>query len=154
MSRIVVGRDKEFKGIAYVYDKKVAAIFENNLRYDRIAELDVEDSDIIYVASTSDDLVVDGKIVDAVPDFLFNVSVLNVTTDLNKIIDDLDLTLKTKNVIIKAFIKKDRKYIAGCTVLLEVGGNASIAFRSCSMKDFAELVKYYEGRRFGSVESC
>ena len=148
-----MGRAKEYKGIAYVYDKKVAEVFENNLGYDRIAELDVEDSDIIYVASTSDVLVVDGKIVDAVHDFLFNVSVLNVTTDLNKIIDDLDLTLKTKNVIIKAFIKKDRKYIAGCTVLLEVGGNASIAFRSCSTKDFVELVKYYEGR-FGSVEGC
>ena len=148
-----MGRAKEYKGIAYVYDKKVAEVFENNLGYDRIAELDVEDSDIIYVASTSDVLVVDGKIVDAVPDFLFNVSVLNIATDLNKIISDLDLTLKTKNVIIKAFIKKDRKYIAGCTVLLEVGGNASIAFRSCSTKDFVELVKYYEGR-FGSVEGC
>ena len=153
MNRIVVGRDKEYKGITYVYDKNAAVIFDQ-LGYERIAELDVEDSDIIYVAYMSDELVVDDKVIKDVPDFLFNLSVLNITTDFNKLIEFVDGVLNTRNIVIKAFIKKDRKYIAGCTVLLEVGGNASIAFRSCSMKDFAELVKYYEGRVESVEEGC
>lgn len=147
--RVAVGQSKDYKGMAYVYDVKIADTYERVMQYERIAELEVKDDDTIYVAFISGDMNVTDDGVIKAPDFIFEANILNTSTNWNRIEEGVEeMLLNGNNVSIKAFVKIGDKFKCGCNLMIASSGDAIINFRE-SINYFGDITNYFE-RRFNS----
>lgn len=147
--RVMVGQSKDYKGMAYVYDTKRAETYERIMEYTRIAEIEVNETDVIYVAFISGDMKVTEDGIIKAPDFLFDANVMNTSTNWRVIEEGVEeALLNKKNVSIKAFVKIEDKFVCGCNLLITNTEDALLTFRR-STHYFNDIINYYE-RRFNS----
>lgn len=146
--KVVINRDREMKGVTYACAIDKADTFEKALNRERIAEIDVEPDDVIYVIMRAGNLESDNEVISAVPDFIYSASPVNTSKDWGIIKENIDSEREHNNVLVTAFVNINGRYVTGCNMFLAKCGESCIDFRT-SMQFFTDIVDYYENDVIG-----
>lgn len=151
--RVVINRDREMKGVTYACAIDKADAFEKALNRERIAEIEVEPDDVIYVVMRAGNLKSDNEVISAVPDFIYDVSPVNTSKNWGIIKENIDSEREHNNVLVTAFVNINGRYVTGCNMFIAKCGESCIDFRT-SIHLFDELVDYYERVIGGSLSGA
>lgn len=141
--RIAVSIDKDMRGITYAYPIELAESFEKVFARDRIAEIDVNEDDIVYVVMSSDNIKSENGVIANIPDFLYEMNPVNTSTNWDVIKECIEDERSRKNVSLTAFVNVGNKYVRGCNLMIAKCGESCIDFRT-SLESFKNIVNYYE----------